>query len=366
MTTTKPQLAKLIIRFAAKDLPDRIVTNFLDATQFALAEAFDFKEGFDLSITPDYTKSAAIDSDGLFENGLQFEIKAYRTKTEQALDLVAHAARFFVPRYTRLQHELKVADSWLPGFDFEEDQAALRWLSVDGFSCSSFHIEWVIEQLTLFNIPGQGRHLQELAGILREKRQQLLNDWQSGEDSSVDIYVLQELACLRVAPTDRLRAGVKSIAEVVLPTHAELPTCFVAEKLLRELDRLGSQLDGPAWLLHLAATRDGDAAAELAEIATLAIVDMDAAASLALLTPGVDPDIDRAILLQVALGGAVCSKLQAAWLQQQADAHAPHCSRAHWATPSMIAGAILKRWRVIEDRLTRCYTQHERTDPIPT
>lgn len=381
MTTTitasrKPKafIKKLVFKICAGGLPDQLFCEYLDNVQFALKEAFEFSEEFDVKIEPDQSliafKPDYMGSDKAFPTGRPWELKAWSTRAAQDLELTAKAAKVVMPDYLALLDQQEKVANWLPGFDFHEDQVVLHWIEMQGHRCSESEADWILSQAGVFGVDATGYSIQTVAGLVHERRTALATTWVAGQDSQLDCWVLSTLASLsQQNPAPHLVAEVRRIAKVALPAYADAAIPFLAEQLL-PLPAL--QVAGE-WLFAFEAERDGKAVRSLSDLLAEAEADIaacrDYPATLAALglpaVPGADMGLDRKLLQCFASGSLPCFlPEQRTWLTAQAEVHAPHCAHAHWSTSQRVAQAVLERWNKIERRFA-AYTQHDHANPIP-
>lgn len=175
MTTTtykrKPLIKKLVYKICAGGLPDQLFCEYLDKSQFALFDAFEFVDGFDLTIEPDHSRRAFTPdyagSDKAYPTGRPWEVKAYSTRAGQDLELTALVARVIVPGYLALLDEQKRVDDWLPGWSLEDDKLMLKWFSLTELQ----HVlapRWIREQAAahLQRVDIEGYSLRQIAGLV--------------------------------------------------------------------------------------------------------------------------------------------------------------------------------------------------------
>lgn len=177
MTTTtasykrKPFVKKLVFKFCAGGLPEQLVCEYTDSSQFALVAAFEFSEEFDLTVEPDRSRAAFTpdwkNADRAYPTGRPFELKAWSTRAGQDMELTALAARVVMPGYlTLLEHQRRV-NEWLPAWSLEDDKLMLKW-----FSSSEIHNplvpRWIREQAAahLQRVDVEGYSLRQIAALV--------------------------------------------------------------------------------------------------------------------------------------------------------------------------------------------------------
>lgn len=168
----KPFIKKLVFKFCAGGLPDQLLCEYLDNLQFALVEAFEFAEEFDLQIEPDHSRAAFTpdwkNPSTAYPTVRPFEMKAYRTQASQDLELTALAARVVVPGYLELLSQQKRVENWLPGWSLEDDKLMLKWVSQCDETPNVLAVRWVSEQVAAYlsGVDLKGYRLRELAGLV--------------------------------------------------------------------------------------------------------------------------------------------------------------------------------------------------------